>query len=633
MSLPNPKLPSSQNASTPWAAGFAIVLFCLCFAISQLIPPFQSPDEDVHVKRAYLLGHGQIWLSTPAKSPTGGLIDQGLLQLMTQFEGLPFHAEKKLSANELYESSQVPWQGSYAFSPTSAISHYFPFLYAPQALGLRIGELLNLSVLHSYQLAKLFALLAACVLIYWALSIYPFSLAVLGLFVLPMSLFQMGSASLDGIAHAMSLFVIALYLRISQQSSAKQTTGRAVNSAAWPGILLAMCIALLTSSRMQLLPLLLLLWSCSRQTGQKKYLYYAAAVGIFTLTWILLSITTVVDTKVTTSLTPIQAISFYLAHPITGVQVLFSTLTNLAILKSYATSFIGVLGWLDASLPKAQYSILGALLVLLMALSFSWRPQGLSKHHQSVLVLCAVSSMGIVFAALLIQWTPHPATVILGVQGRYFFVPALLIAVAFTRPFIRLLANVSAEPSSSKTTWLQSWTQKISLAVLILLSGAALYCTSHLLLGRYYLMPEQADVSQWRPVWISASSQDDKNRYLPVVFSPHQTQHPARLQSISLFLDIAPTNGNQAQASQSIILKLLNAQGVERQLAASTSATAASGYLTINVPQDAYTKGQIIVSKELALRMKGVQQNNSEQRSCIVYELSDGSRRYTPGCP
>jgi len=629
MSLSNPKLSFPANASPPWAAGFAIVLFCLCFAVSALIPPFQSPDEDVHVKRAYLLGHGQIWLSTPDKSPTGGLIDRGLLQLMAQFDGLPFHAEKKLSANELYEASQVHWQGTYTFHPTSAISHYFPLLYAPQALGLRIGELLNLSVLHSYQLAKLFALLTASALIYWALSIYPFSLAVLGLFVLPMSLFQMGSASLDGIAHAMSLFVIALYLRISQQSSTSQTTAGAVNNPAWQGILLALCIALLTSSRMQLLPLLFLLWSCSRQTEQKKYLYYAAAVGIFTFTWILLSITTVVDTKVTTSLMPIQTISFYLAHPITGVQVLFSTLTNLALLKSYATSFIGVLGWLDASLPKAQYGLLGALLVFLVALSFSWRPQGLNKYHQRILVLCAICSIGIVFAAVLIHWTPHPATLILGVQGRYFFVPALLICVAFTCPF----THSSTKPSSSKTTLVKSWTQKMSLVVLILLSGTALYCTSHLLLGRYYLMPEQADASQWRSVWISASSQDDKSSYLPVVFSTYQTQQPARLQSISLFLDIAPTNGNQAKAPQPITLQLWNAQGIERQVAASTSATTASGYLTINVPQDAYTKGQIMVSKELALRMKGVQLNNGEQRVCIVYELSDGSRRYTPGCP
>lgn len=630
MSILNPNSSLPPNSSTPWAAGFAIVLFCLCFAISALIPPFQSPDEDVHVKRAYLLGHGQIWLSTPAKSPTGGLIDKGLLQLMAQFDGLPFHAEKKVSANELYEASQFRWQGASDFHPTSAISHYFPLLYAPQALGLRVGEILDLSVLHSYQLAKLFALIAACTLIYFALSIYPFSPAVLGLLVLPMSLFQMGSASLDGIAHAMSLFVIALYLKISHQSAGSST--QSSHLVAWEGVLLALCIALLTSSRMQLLPLLLLLWSCSRQTGQKKYLYYGAAVGIFTLTWILLSITTVVDTKVTTSLTPIQAIAFYLTHPMTGVQVLFSTLTNLAILKSYATSFIGVLGWLDASLPKMQYGILGALLVLLVTLSISWRPQGMTKHYQSVLVLCAIGSMGIVFAALLIQWTPHPATVILGVQGRYFFVPAILVCVAFTRPFNHPFASPFSS-SSIHTSLIKTWLPKISLIILLLLGGASLYCTSTLLLGRYYLMPEQADVSKLRSIWITRAAQDDKSAYIPIVFSPYQTQRPARLQSISVFLGSYSSGSAPSSAPTSLTLQLWNQQGLERQIAANTSAIAASGYLTINVPQDRYTKGQLKLDKDSDLRIQGVEQSNGDQRACVIYELSDGSRRYTPGCP
>jgi len=647
MSLPNPianpRLSLQSHSSSTWAAGFAVVLFCLSFAISQLIPPFQSPDEDVHVKRAYLLGHGQVWLSTPANSPTGGLIDQGLLQLMAQFEGLPFHAENKLSANELYEAGQIRWEGTYAFSPTSAISHYFPFLYAPQALGLRIGELLNLSVLHTYQLAKLFALIAACALIYGALSIYPFSLAVLGLFVLPMSLFQMGSASLDGIAHAMSLFVIALYLKISQQSSAKQsstkqtstkqTTTGVVNSLVWQGILLALCIALLTSSRMQLLPLLFLLWSCSRQTGQKKYLFYAAAVGLFTLTWILLSITSVVDAKVTTSLTPIQALGFYLTHPITGAQVLLSTLTNLAIVKSYATSFIGVLGWLDASLPKVQYGILGALLALLVILCFSWRPSGLSKHHQTILVSCAVCVMGIVFAALLIQWTPHPATVILGVQGRYFFVPALLMCAAFTRPFAGLVTPIATQPPSHQPTIVQSGMQRLGFAVLIVLSATALYCTTHLLLGRYYLMPEQVDVSPVRSVWIAPTKKDGQNAYIPLLFSPYQTQKPARLQSISILLDSVSGKKPASSAPIPLTLELSNQQGLERQFAVNTSATAASGYLTIHVPLDAYTKGQLILDKDRDLQIKGVEQTNRAPRACIIYELSDGSRRYTPGCP
>ena len=232
--------------------------------------------------------------------------------------------------------------------------------------------------------------------------------------------------------------------------------------------------------------------------------------------------------------------------------------------------------------------------------------------------------MGIVFAALLIQWTPHPATIILGVQGRYFFVPALLVFVAFTRPFI---------PSYSfHLSHLKSWVVKISLAVLVLLSGTALYCTSTLLLGRYYLMPEQADVSQLRSIWIAPSHQDEKNTYTPIVFSAYQTQQPARLQSISLFLDPSLAKSTSSPASGSIVLQLWNKQGLERQIATNTSAIAASGYLTINVPQDAYVKGQLITSKDSVLRIKGVQQADGDPRACVIYELSDGSRRYTAGC-
>ncbi|MEG0003422.1 MAG: hypothetical protein RR857_16790, partial [Comamonas sp.] len=35
-----------------------------------------------------------------------------------------------------------------------------------------------------------------------------------------------------------------------------------------------------------------------------------------------------------------------------------------------------------------------------------------------------------IFTALLISWTPHPATIVHGIQGRYFIVPFLLLAYA-----------------------------------------------------------------------------------------------------------------------------------------------------------------------------------------------------------
>ncbi|MEG1454680.1 MAG: hypothetical protein RSC66_03800, partial [Comamonas sp.] len=43
----------------------------------------------------------------------------------------------------------------------------------------------------------------------------------------------------------------------------------------------------------------------------------------------------------------------------------------------------------------------------------------------------ALLSILATFTALLISWTPHPATIVHGIQGRYFIVPFLLLAYAF----------------------------------------------------------------------------------------------------------------------------------------------------------------------------------------------------------
>ena len=47
------------------------------------------------------------------------------------------------------------------------------------------------------------------------------------------------------------------------------------------------------------------------------------------------------------------------------------------------------------------------------------------------LFVTALLSVLAIFTALLISWTPHPATIVHGIQGRYFIVPSLLLAYAF----------------------------------------------------------------------------------------------------------------------------------------------------------------------------------------------------------
>ena len=595
----NPSSSSSKDTKgTPYAFWLVLIIFFSSLAISSLTPSFQSPDEDAHVKRAYLLAHGQVWLNHPPGKSTGGLVDQGLITYMEKFSGIPFHGERKISANTLYEAKQIEWTGNKIHAPTDGISFYFPLIYAPQALGIRVGEILDLSVHTSYQIAKVLALIATCLLLYWALILHAFSALVVGLFILPMSLFQMGSASLDGIAHACCLMVITLYLKINVIKA---------QSPRWIAFLLCILIALLTTSRMHLLPLLLLPFLAHRITKQSIYLWGGIAASVFTVGWILASMLSVVDLRVVSSMSSAQLIAYYALHPVQLLKVLFNTFTSIPTLKSYATAFIGVLGWLDASLPKMLYAILGSLLGLLAISCFSWHPKTIEPKTQITFVVCALGSVAIIFLSLLVQWTPHPATIILGVQGRYFFVPTLLLSIAFTSPI-----NIE-----------KSVKQFLSSTILIALASCGLVFTSSLLLQRYYLMPEQ----QVSDALIQGLSKPlSTKESILITFSSYQTKTPAKLQGISIYID-APTSTGKAQ------LQLSTSDGSQLLTTFEYRPDMKAGYIPLSIPSNAYTAGKLIATEGEGLKLKTVTSPDGVQRACIIYELSDGSRRYTPNCP
>ena len=67
----------------------------------------------------------------------------------------------------------------------------------------------------------------------------------------------------------------------------------------------------------------------------------------------------------------------------------------------------------------------GLLLCMVMGTSLPANKRD-AVFRLSLLAIAALSFL-LIFFALLVTWTPHPAHVITGVQGRYFLVPALLL--------------------------------------------------------------------------------------------------------------------------------------------------------------------------------------------------------------
>jgi uncharacterized membrane protein len=450
-------------SKTQFHVFFVAWLFTLSALISVVVPAFQSPDEFEHITRAYLLGKGKIILDAPVGQPSGGLIDTGLNDYMNQFAGLPFHPARKLTQEQETLSREIRWTGDLVFRPALGMAYYFPAIYVVHTAGLKIGEALNLTIADSYMLCRLILLLTISVLLFYSFQLHAPTYVVYGLLLIPMSIFQFASASLDGISVALSIFIVSCFLKLVQDQSSKNKGLYYAMIGAW---------ALLASSRLQLFPLILLvLLACYKQRDYRS-ISIAILSAICVLGWQLIALKTVVDGRVPHSNTSAEILLFYLKDISGFVAAFYNTLTDKNVLAGYFSSFFGLLGWLDTAFPGGQYKYFLFGLFVLGVCSIHYKELKTQPLARILLLLCAASSLFIIFLAMLLTWTPHPAVVIEGIQGRYFLIPCLLVAY-----------GASAYKSTSYSATFDS----ILLTLVFLFGLTNAILSMDLLLDRYFL--------------------------------------------------------------------------------------------------------------------------------------------------
>ena len=338
----------------------AILLLVGCAFLSAVIPPLKSPDEPDHIERAYLLAKGVWILDRPEGKSSGGNIDTGLLDYMASYPP----PQDKVTAEVSDSANQIRWSKERTYDPSPGTGYYFPLIYAPQAAGLYWGERLDLTVDQSYRLARAFALLVSVLLIGAAFKIHAPHALTLTLLVMPMTLFQLASASLDGMATALAVLAISLFLRIAAEKR---------NAASWMNHALALSVVVLVTSRIHALPFVLLLVAAWRYAPNKRNLSLLLISGLFIIVWTGLAIKTTVDLRVSIAAPTSKILEFYLLHPAQFFQLVWATLSHADLGPMYVRSFLGVLGWLDTPFSQQVYAWLGYGLVASMILTLSYR--------------------------------------------------------------------------------------------------------------------------------------------------------------------------------------------------------------------------------------------------------------------
>lgn len=278
---------TTMKRHVPWAP-LTAALFITCFILSMLIPPLQSPDEGAHLERIYLLGKGQLMLETPEGSSSGGMIDSGLRAYLQAYSKFISRPDTKMSQVEIDEANNLRWTGHKEFDAPSGTGYYFPLIYTPQAIGLAAGEAFGFTVDTSYRMARFFVLVSTALVLAWAFLIHRPPIIAVALLVLPMSLFQFSTATIDGISTAIFILAISCFSRITidRQRSKKYLS-----------YTLIFCVLIVTSSRAHALPLFALIFASYFYTRDRKALAASLACLVFVISWMLVSI------KLTTNIT------------------------------------------------------------------------------------------------------------------------------------------------------------------------------------------------------------------------------------------------------------------------------------------------------------------------------------------
>ncbi|CAB3678539.1 hypothetical protein LMG3458_01480 [Achromobacter deleyi] len=423
----------------------------------------QSPDEPVHLLRAYLLTDGVVLLENQQGKLSGGNVDRNLINFALMGQGpFPGNLAAKVTHERIDQLSSLKWSGEKTYFEMPTTSYYFPAIYIPQAIGLAIGEQLNLSVQQSYYLARYSVFVASMALILLAFRIFPTNPLTVCLLLLPMTVFQAMGAAIDGFSLALAILATSIFMRLATKPAEREV--------AWSYLLIGL-IFVLATSRTQIASFVLMPFTLALVRKRALYFWQGLIVTVMVLLWLYLSISSNQDGGMHhAGYTHGEVIKHYLLHPTEMLGIIYNTITSNEIRSGYMQQFVGVLGWLDTKFPKGYYNTVWWMFVAVAILSISVRNLKQTWIPRLALVLMFLGACFTIFFALLVQWNEFPTPVIGGVQGRYFTIP--LVALAYG-----LSGDGGFKTSAAKTSIL-------ILALITLLTFAKM---PQLLLDRFYI--------------------------------------------------------------------------------------------------------------------------------------------------
>lgn len=401
---------------------FTIIYSGIMIFFIFLNPIAQTPDEYMHYFRAYSISEGKIFGEKSDDGYSiGNYLPKELINTEKIVDGGICRIENYIKVSDYDSIVNKGVTEERKFYPLNNMLVYPITSYIPQALGILIGRLLNMSIFGIFIMGRIMNMILYGTLSFIAIKVIKQRYKNIMMFValLPMSLYLGTSLSTDAIVISLSLFYIALCFNNEELEKYKKL--RYII-----GILLSL-------SKFTYFPIVLLHWIYDRKDkkGIISGILFDIVCMIIILFWNIFIMMNVSNINADPTVIPIEQLKFILINPIRYIFILMYTI--------YTHFFdyiiqINTFGWLTHALKLlVPFTILQ---IILYSLTKENEESEKMTDNKDILII-AISILGtiiLIFTALYLTWTPVGDKLIEGVQGRYF-IPIMPIIMIFIKEY------------------------------------------------------------------------------------------------------------------------------------------------------------------------------------------------------
>ena len=401
----------------------------LALAYAIVVPPLQVSDEHAHFVRAYLISRGEFvghgFPDLPAPVAAFVMRYPEAAEVFRKFSPREIAGDlpaQTVTAPESTVLSNYDRHHEFLLWSITGSATYCPLVYLPASLGIWTARALHLSPLMMMYGARIFNLLTLVMALAIALRLAPNYRAIItATAFIPMTLYQAGGISSDGVAIAVSYVGFGMVLHAREYFVGRRFL-----------VLLAAVFALWSLSKFSIwaLPLLFLL-PVSSFKGRRAWLAYIGSVSIamvlVLLIWGQICSDNTEAFRVARLIRGVDIsanVRLVVAHPLVFARQLFDLAHT--HYKSELAQFLGGFGWTRFALPlwvRAPYLL---LLIFVAFTEFSAKPFLL--WERGILLMVFLGGLIFVHAAIFVsdgrlcpgQLDRLCFAIPAGVQGRYF---------------------------------------------------------------------------------------------------------------------------------------------------------------------------------------------------------------------